>query len=181
MIAFLYVFSVFALLIFLMLVFLYITTHLISSVIGVPFVKTPKDELETIFLGCEISHRSQFFELGSGTAAIARHINHQFGCKVTAIEANPALHFVARLQNWHAKQPQIGLIHGDAFQADLSTATHVYFFMLPEFSRKIADKLQNECKKGTVIITYGFKIPQLSPGLIRTLTTTKFSVFYYRL
>ena len=51
------------------------------------------------------------------------------------------------------------IVHGNALEADVSSATVVFLYLLPKGNARVAAKLAAELRPGTRIVTHMFRMP----------------------
>ena len=169
------------LLLILVCCWLYFASMLISDLFGVPFVPTRNCSLEQIFDNIAFTKQDVFYDLGSGDGRLPFYINKRYGIKSVGIELNPLLYWFSQLKKNFTKNDKVNFFRKNFFDLNLSKATVIYLFLFPEVVNRLYPKFSKECKKGTIIISHGFKIKTLQKKLVNTLIAKPFSTYYYRL
>ncbi len=152
-----------------------------SAFKGAPYVPTSKKQIEKILENAHLKKNSNFVELGSGDGRLIRYAVKNYGLRGVGVEINPLLVWWARLL---AKREgiahKVSFMHSDISHYSLNHADYLYLFLMPELIKKITPKLKKELKKGTVILSHGFKLPGYEKNLIHTEPDKAFSTFYYK-
>jgi len=160
---------------------LYFASMLISDLFGVPFVPTRNKNLEQIFGYLEVSSKDVFYDLGSGDGRLPFYIANKYQIKSVGIELNPLLYFFCQLKKRLTQNKQVIFWRRNFFDLDLSEATVIYLFLFPEVVEKLYPKFLAECRRGTVIISHGFKVKKLESKKVTQLEEKPFSTYFYRL
>jgi ribosomal protein L11 methylase PrmA len=154
---------------------------LFSAFKGAPYVPTSKKQLAHIFKNLKLKKGEQFIELGSGDGRIVRYAVKEFGVDGVGVEINPLLvwwsRFLARRDNSASKAL---FVKKNIFDYSLRNADYLYIFLMPELIVKLLPKFKQELKKGTVVISHGFKIIGYEKKLFYTEKEKTFSTFYYK-
>ena len=104
------------------------------------------------------------YDLGSGDGRIVIAAAEQYGTHGVGIDLDPK-----RVQEAtaNARQSKVEKLvqfrQGDLFQADISHATVVTLYLLPEVTRELRQKLLQELKPGTRIVSHSFDLGDWKP------------------
>ena len=97
------------------------------------------------------------FDLGSGDGRIPITAAKKFGARGVGIEIDEQL---VNLATENAAKAGVGdrvtFIHGDLFQADISSATVVAVFLLPSLNIELIPKFKRELRPGARIVSHHF-------------------------
>lgn len=160
---------------FAIILFLWQASNLISIFFGSPYVKSKKKIVDMVLRSLNIKKDAIFYELGSGTGdvliAAAKYNNN-----VTGIEISPFYYLYSKLRC--LKYKNILIKYKNIFNIDLKKADVIYVYLLPKMLQKLASKFQNECKKNALIISLGFKIPNLK--LIKKIKVDSSTIYIYK-
>jgi len=160
---------------------LYFASMLISDFYGIPFVPTRQRTLKRIFSQLKITKKDVFYDLGCGDGRLVFFVNKNFGCRALGVELNPLLHLFSKFKARHQKLTKVIFIKKSFFEVNLSDASIIYLFLFPEVVEKLSVKLKRECRKGTVIISHGFRLKWLEKNKFKELIGKPFTTYYYRL
>lgn len=154
---------------------------LFSAVKGAPYVPTSKKKLSEILSVVHPKKDSVFFELGSGDGRLLRLAVQHYQVKGVGIEVNPLLIWLSRFYAKRERLTNIVFLKKNIFATDLTGAQYIYVFLMPELIVKLLPKFTKELKKGTILISHGFKIPSWEKKLWKTLPASTFSTYYYKI
>ena len=154
---------------------------LVSDFFGVPFVPTRNRSLERILAPITLSKKDVFYDLGSGDGRLPFYMAKNYGLKAIGVELNPLLYFYSRLKKRLFKVKNVEFLRANFFDVSLKKASVIYVFLFPEVVNKLYSKILMECKKGTIIISHGFRIKPLENKKVMTLPQKPFTTYYYRL
>lgn len=177
---YIYLFLIF-LEIFIVLGFSIYTLFLIySNFKGSPYVSTKKKELLQFLKEAQLKKGQVFYELGCGDGRVVMEAVRKYEVKGYGIDVNPLLikqaKIFAKLKNINNISFQVKNI----FDTDLSQADVVYIFLMPKLIKKMIPKLEKELKKGTLVISHGFRIEDWSRKLFKTIPNRPFPTYYYK-
>ncbi len=181
MIAIVYYTTVILILIYLICVFLYICSLIISALFGAPYVKTNKKLRHMMFKDAHLTKKSRFVEIGSGSGELSSYVAREYKCKAIGLEINSLLYILSEIRKAVLRQDNVEFQLKNALSYNYSDATHVYIFMFPPFIRKLTPRLLKDCKKGTIIISCAFCLTGCKRYLIQKKNTKPFPIYYYKL
>jgi precorrin-6B methylase 2 len=136
----------------------------------VVWVPTPYALIEKMLDMAQVTPRDYVIDLGSGDG---RNIimAAKRGAKALGVEYNPEM--VALSQRNAAKEgvsEKARFVQGDMFEADISQATVLALFLLPDNLRRLTPKFQSQLKPGTRLVMNGFPIPEWAPDVTEQAT-----------
>lgn len=111
---------------------------------------------EMLMLG-SVTSRDVIYDLGCGDGRIVIAAAKKFGTRGVGIDIDPR-----RIQEARANARQEKVEHlvtfkvADLFETDISEATVVTLYLLPELNRRLIPKLKKELKPGSRIISHDF-------------------------
>lgn len=175
-----YLFLLLIELVFSIAVCAYTLALLISAIKGAPYVPTKESELMFIFTQAGLKKGQTFLELGSGDGRVSRFAVKHFGVKGRGVDVNIFLIWLARLKTRWQKLKGVSFERGNVFTYDFKKPDVLYQFLMPEMIVKLAPRFAKELKKGTLIISHGFKIPNWEKHLVKSLERKPFPTYYYR-
>ena len=134
----------------------------------VPYVPTATEVVEKMLEMAKASNNDVVYDLGSGDGRIPITAVKKYNVKkATGVEINPEL--IQKSQE-NAKKAgvsdKVNFLQQDLFKTDLSDATVVTLYLLPEVNLKLRPKLLQELKPGTRIISHAFDMGDWKPDRV---------------
>ena len=134
----------------------------------VVWVPTPYPLIEKMLDMAQVTPQDYVMDLGSGDG---RNIimAAKRGARALGVEYNAEMVELSRRSA--AKEGLAGrarFVQGDMFEADISQATVLALFLLPDNLRRLAPKFMSQLKPGTRVVMNGFAIPEWSPDRTET-------------
>ncbi len=124
---------------------------------GGPYVPTPNVVVDRMLGFANVGERDHVIDLGSGDGIIVLTAAHQRKSSGYGVDIDEEL---IRLSNQRAKSLGVSgrvLFEAkDIFKTDVSKATVVTLYLLPEFMRRLRPKLFNELRPGTRIVSHDY-------------------------
>ncbi|HSA89529.1 MAG TPA: class I SAM-dependent methyltransferase [Burkholderiales bacterium] len=119
----------------------------------VPYVQTPMEIVERMLRMAEVKKGDYLIDLGSGDGRIAIEAAKR-GARALGVDLDPELvkHATENAQQAGVAERTQFLVK-DIFETDLSAASVVAFYLLPDFNAKLAPKLL-ALKPGTRIVSH---------------------------
>lgn len=148
----------------------------------VPYVPTPQEVVEQMLSLANISTNDVLYDLGSGDGRIPISAAQKYNVpSATGVEINPQL--VQQSQE-NAKKAgvsdRVNFLQQDLFQTDLSNATVVTLYLLPDVNLKLRPKLLQELKPGTRIVSHDFDMGEWKPErVVQIQGPTRQHTLYY--
>jgi SAM-dependent methyltransferase len=147
----------------------------------VPFVPTPPEVVNRMLEVANVTSNDVVYDLGSGDGRIVITAAQKFGARGTGIDIDPQLVERSRANAEAAGvSDRVQFREQDLFQADLSNATVVTLYLLPEINLQIRDKLLRELRPGTRIISHNFDMGEWKPDRVEKVqSAVREHVVYY--
>lgn len=124
-----------------------------------PNWRTKRKTARAAFKLAKVKKGDVVYELGSGEATALMVAAQEFGAKGVGIEIEPFRFFLSRLTVWEKGfNEQITLKRGNFYKEDLSEATVLYLYLVPQTLNRLIPKFKKELKKGTRIISYKYEM-----------------------
>ena len=155
--------------IILTIIFIILSFPILKAMFGAPFVPTPRKTLARMFKVANVKSGQILYDLGCGDGRFIRVAARQYKAKAIGIELNPLLYLYTKIRSWG--EPNETILCKDFTKVDLNNADIIICYLIPQTMLKIEKKLKNELKKGTKIISHGFKFKNWEP--IETLLPRK--------
>lgn len=135
-----------------------------SRGLDVPYVPTPQEVVDAMLQVANVQKSDKLYDLGSGDGRIVVTAAKRFGTRGVGVDLDPA-----RVQDANANARQAGVTdlvefrQQDLFKTDLSEATVVTLYLLPEINLRLRPKLLKELKPGTRIVSHAFDMGDWKP------------------
>lgn len=133
----------------------------LGAILGAPYVPTLKQSGNDLLDMVNLKKGATIIDLGSGDGAFALQAAKR-GYKVIGYEINPILVVVAKLRTLKYRK-NVTIYLRDFWRIKLPEADAIYVFLIDRFMQKLGDKLADELKKPTLVVSHVFKIPGLKP------------------
>lgn len=130
----------------------------------VPYVPTPQPVVDRMLEMAEVDENDVVYDLGSGDGRIVIRAAETYGSRGVGIEIDPE-----RVQNARENAKEAGVSdlvefrQGDLFEADISEATVVTLYLLPEINLKLRPLLFEQLEPGTPVVSHGFDMDAWEP------------------
>lgn len=135
-----------------------------SSDPEVPYVPTARNILDQMLALARPTRNDVLYDLGSGDGRIVIAAAKRFGTRGVGIDINPER---IREANQNARRAgvtdRVRFIQGDLFDADISQATIVTMYLLPEVNLRLRPKLLAELRPGTRIVSHDYDLGDWAP------------------
>ncbi|MDZ8050063.1 MAG: SAM-dependent methyltransferase [Aulosira sp. ZfuVER01] len=144
----------------------------------VPYVPTPQPVVDAMLKVAKVGKNDVLYDLGSGDGRIVITAAKKYGTRGTGIDIDPE-----RIQeaNQNAKtagvSDRVKFVQQDLFNTNLSDATVVTLYLLPEVNLKLRPKLLKELKPGTRIVSHAFDMGDWKPQ--QTLNVDGKTIYYW--
>ena len=151
-----------------------------------PFVPTPPEVVDKMLELAQAGKDSVIYDIGCGDGRIVVAAAKKYGARGVGIDIDPV-----RIKESKANAKASGVEklvkfrEEDATKTDISPATIVTLYLLPESNELLRPKFERELKPGTLIITHNYIVPGWEDKEIDTATVTdaegkSHSVFLYK-
>src|SRR3989338_4823627 len=123
----------------------------------VPFVPTPRPVLQKIVENIRVKRRQKIIDLGAGDGRVLIALEKEFRTPGVGYELSLLPWLLAQWHLWRGKyKSQVHL--QNFFKVDITDADFIFLFLTDVVMKKVADKINNESRPGTVIVSYGCKV-----------------------
>ena len=132
-----------------------------------PYLQTPERVVIKMLEMAKVTSQDVVYDLGSGDGRIVIAAAQQFGAKAIGIEIDPELirESERQLDAAIAKTPQIRsqvkFVKQDLFKTDLSNATVITLYLLPQANLRVLSEVLPKLKSGTRIVSYQYGLGDL--------------------
>jgi SAM-dependent methyltransferase len=133
--------------------------------LDVPFVPTPQDVVDRMLSLAKLARTDTLYDLGCGDGRIVVTAAKRYGAHGVGIDLDPARIAEARS---HARKAgvenRVDFKVADLFDTDLSPASVVSLYLLPEINRKLRPRLWAQLKPGSRVVSHAFDMgPEWPP------------------
>jgi SAM-dependent methyltransferase len=136
----------------------------------VPFVPTPPEVVDRMLEMAQVKSGDVIYDLGSGDGRIIIQAAKRYGVKGVGIEIDTEL--VQKAKDNAFKEKVGHLVEfrlQDALTVDVSPATIVTLYMLPEFNAKLRPILEKQLKPGSRVVSHDFQIQGWVPDKVERI------------
>jgi precorrin-6B methylase 2 len=135
-----------------------------SGVVGAPWLPTPKNKVRDMLEFAEVNEEDTLYDLGSGDGRIIVMAAKEFGARSIGIEIDPLRLLLSHLSiRRHKLRERAQVMRANFFKVQLEKATVVTLYQGHKINKKIRDKLADELKAGTRVVSYRFVIDGWEP------------------
>ena len=149
----------------------------LSRRLDVHYVPTPDAVVDAMLEVASVSANDVLYDLGSGDGRIPIAAARRFGTRGVGIDIDPA-----RIKDANANLERAGVgarvtfVQGDLFGQDLSPATVITLYLLPELNMKLRPTLL-KLRPGTRIVSHDFAMGDWKPE--KTLKVGRSTVYFW--
>jgi SAM-dependent methyltransferase len=129
----------------------------------VVFVPTPQPVVDEMLKVASVGPGDVLYDLGSGDGRIPITAAQRYGTRGLGVDIDPQRIKEARANAEKAKvTDKVKFVQGDLFEMDLSEATVITLYLLPDLNLKLRPKLL-QLKPGTRIVSHDFSMGDWKP------------------
>jgi SAM-dependent methyltransferase len=133
----------------------------------VPFVRSAPEVIDRMLELAQAKPGDLVYDIGSGDGAIIIRAAKKYGVKGVGIEIDEDLVAKARSNAFREKVEHLVEFRAqDAFTVDVSPATIVTLYMLPDFNAKLRPILDRQLKPGTRVVSHDYPIEGWVPDKV---------------
>ena len=133
----------------------------------VPFVPTPPEVIDRMLEMARVQRGDVIYDLGSGDGRIIIRAALKYGVRGVGIEIDPDLVRKAQEEARRQKvEPLVEFRAEDALAVDISPATVVTLYMLPEFNAKLRPRFDRQLRPGSRVVSHDFEIQGWVPDRV---------------
>ena len=133
-----------------------IMSLIVLMILRVPFVRTPKRALAALVKSGLITEKDLVFDLGAGDGKFLHELVKVTHCHAEGFEISPFFWFLGEVRAAMSKRWKMHL--QNFLHIDLSEPTVIFTFLAPAGLPTLNQKLKNEVRPETLIISYGFQL-----------------------
>ena len=136
----------------------------------VPFVRSTPEVIDRMLDLARVKPSDLLYDIGSGDGAIVIRAAKKYGVKGVGIEIDQGLVAKARDNAFRENVQDLEEFRAqDAFTVDVSAATVVTLYMLPDFNAKLRPILDRQLKPGTRVVSHDYEIPGWVPDKVESV------------
>src|SRR4051794_4504768 len=150
----------------------------------VVFVPTPQEVVEKMLELAKVTKKDVMYDLGCGDGRIVCTAAKKYGCKATGIDIDPdrIKDSMATKKKLSADaQKLVTIKRADIFKQDLSDATVVTLYLLPDLNVKLVPQLK-KMKPGARIVSHAFDMRGYKPDqkvVVKTKDDREYDVYLW--
>lgn len=139
----------------------------------VPFVASSPEVIDRMLEMARVKSGDVIYDIGSGDGAIVIRAAKKYGVRGVGIEIDQDLVLKARSNAYREKVEHLVEFRAqDAFKVDISQATVVTLYMLPEFNAKLRPILEKQLKPGSRVVSHDYPIEGWTPDRVEVVKGT---------
>ncbi len=134
--------------------------------LDVIYVFTPHDIVDKMLMLAKVTKHDLVYDLGCGDGRIPVTAAKKYGCKAVGYDLDPA-RVKESLENAKKNKVEhlITIEQKDIFTLDLSEASVITLYLLPDMNKKLIPQLE-KLKPGSRIVAHNFGIPGVKPDKV---------------
>jgi len=132
------------------------------------YVGTPYDVISILLQMAHVQKDDVVYDLGCGDGRVLVLAAQKYGCRSVGYEIDPE-RVQASIENVKRNHVEnlVKIVQGDIFKLDLSEASVIHLYLLPELNKKLLPQL-DKMKPGTRVICHNYGLHGIIPD--KTLT-----------
>jgi SAM-dependent methyltransferase len=133
----------------------------------VPFVPTTPEVVDRMLELAQVKSNDLIYDLGSGDGRIVIQAAKKYGAKGVGVEIDAELVQRARNNAFKEKVAHLAEFRAqDALTVDISPATVVTLYMLPDFNAKLRPIFDRQLKPGSRVVSHDYAVPGWVPDRV---------------
>lgn len=125
--------------------------------LDVPYVPTPQDVVDRMLAVAKVGKNDVVYDLGCGDGRIVVTAAKQFGARGVGIDINPERIAEAKANAKKAGVAQrVDLRVANLFETDMSPASVVTLYLLPNINIKLRPQLWRQLRVGSRVVSHAF-------------------------
>jgi precorrin-6B methylase 2 len=160
------------------LIMVYLISLIWTNTHGAPWVPTSREVINIMLTMAEIKPGEIVYDLGSGDGRVLIAAARRFDARAVGVEMDVSRYLwsVAAVSLLGLRK-RVRIIRGDFFKIDLSKADVVFAYLLQNTNDRLKDKLRDELRPGTRLISNTFTFS----GLPLVLTDEELKLYLYKI
>lgn len=145
-----------------------------------PLISTKSLVIKRILSEIELKNGERIYELGCGEAGFLYAIEDRYPqVELIGVEYSFLPYLISKIQI-SFKKSKIKIIKQNLFNVNLNEANLIYCYLNQAMMNKLEDKFKKECRLGTKIISYAFRLPNFTPEKVIDLGRSG-KVYFYKI
>jgi precorrin-6B methylase 2 len=151
----------------------------VAPSLDVPFVPTPQEVVERMLTIAKVGKNDVLFDLGCGDGRIVVTAAKEHGARGTGIDLDPERIGEARKNAQQAGvTDRVTFKVADLFETDVSAASVVTLYLLPNVNTRLRPRLWKQLKVGSRVVSHAFDMgPEWPPE--KTDSVEGRSIYYW--
>jgi len=126
----------------------------------VPYVPTPMEVVEEMLKMADVRSTDIVYDLGCGDGRIVVMAAKKFGARAYGVDIDPVRVKESRdLAQKEGVEKKVTVYEGDVFKTDVSSATVVTMYLLPDYNAKLRRPLEKMLAVGSRVVSHDFDMP----------------------
>jgi hypothetical protein len=135
-----------------------------TNLVGAPWVPTSIRVVHKMLKLAEVGPDDVVYDLGCGDGRTIITAARRFGARAVGVEIDPLRYVWCQFAiTLLGLRKRVKIIYGNFFNHDLSEATVVTCYLLPETNSDLEEKLKAELRFGARVVSNTFTFPGLNP------------------
>ncbi|MBU0981255.1 class I SAM-dependent methyltransferase [Patescibacteria group bacterium] len=129
---------------------------------GAPFVPTQMRQVHRMLDAVPLKKGMKLYDLGSGDGRLVHTASKKYNVEAVGYEYSPLIWLWGKMISpfWRSKAK---LKFGNFYRQNLSDADIIVCYLLPGPMKRMRKEIYPRLKKGAIIISHAFHIPELDP------------------
>lgn len=147
-----------------------------------PWWQTPEEVCRKMARLAKIGKKDKIYDLGCGSGKALIIANCEFDATGIGIEIDPLRSLWAKWNVRRAKATGVTILKENFYKIDLTDATVVYMYLVPNALTRLVPKLSEELRPGVQIVSYVYDLPEaLFKGKLKLIEHDKKNkIFLYK-
>lgn len=147
--------------------------------LDVPYVPTPQQVVDRMLALARVGRNDVLYDLGCGDGRIVVTAAREYGARCTGIDLDPKRIAEAKANARRAGvEKQVTFRVGDLFETDLSNASVVTLYLLPNINTKLRPRLWQQLEVGSRVVSHAFDMGTEWPAE-KTETVDGRTIYYW--
>lgn len=124
-----------------------------------PWWRTSDAKIRESLKLAKVTKKDNVYDLGCGDGRVLIIAAKEFGARGVGVEIDPLRALISTLMiHANGVQDKVKIKRKNFFDVDISDATVVFVYLVPKALGRLKLKLLKELKKGTLLVSYRYKI-----------------------